>query len=716
MPILQNFCAISGQTPNLSKSSIIFSRNVDSQSKKEVKNFFPVNDLLPNMIYLGHPLIFNHSDRCKAYDFIINKFRAKLNKLKSNKLNHAGRLTYINSVLASIPIYYMSTILFTKNFIDKITAIVRKFWWAGVQDENASTSFHFRSWKDICRPKVEGGLGIRDLFTVNKSLILNAAWKIATGKNQFLSEVLKAKYYPNTSFWKSGNHSTKSAFWASVTSVKNVLLNNCIVQVHRGNSSIWSTPWCDIWKEIYDHIKLPVTVNNLPSRIADLWDSNNLTWNDEAIESIFDNHATNSIKKVKTVPSTDDDKIVWKPSKNGDCTAHNAFFYLNSLSRLQLPQQGPRSINQDNLNILNRVWKCKTIPPVIKTFIWRLIRRAIATGARANSLTEKIDKSCALCGAIENDVHLFFHCDFARSVWFSSTTPLLSSSLPNEEDGVQECLQKIINSKTPEDILTQVVTYLWFWKARNDRRFRQRNWSVLQVHLAVKAHIQTYNAALLKEQSQHLHRQNKNDNGTNEIREPNGSSHNSCQCRFTDGPEEVRCYTDASIDPGVSIDSPKEAGLGIHIQEVKTKVTYHFKIRISQATSVVMAEAAAIAFAANIASNLGYDKIIFYTDNQSLVNYLNGHTTSWLPSWDSKPFTQMFINCTTNRRSQVLKIPSSRNTIAHSLAKAAATSTTTSLSLMHSCNNAAHVNICPLKEALCNIHWDSVPTIAAYCC
>jgi hypothetical protein len=234
--ILQSFCAASGQTPNLNKSSIIFSRNVDIQSKNDVKNFFPVNDLLPNSIYLGHPLIFNHADRSKAYVFIINKFRGKLTRLKANKLNHAGRLTYINSILASIPIYYMSTILFSKNFIEKITSII--------------------------------------------------------------------------SFWVAGNHPTKSTFWASVTNIKKILVNNCIVQIHKGNSSIWSTPWCDIWKEIYNHMKLPVAVNSLPSHIDELWDSHNLSWNNDIINLIFDRQAAASINKVKTVPSNESDKII----------------------------------------------------------------------------------------------------------------------------------------------------------------------------------------------------------------------------------------------------------------------------------------------------------------------------------------------------------------------------------------------------------------------
>jgi len=281
--VLQAFCNASGQIPNLSKSSIMFSRNVDNRSRLDVKNVFPVADLSPNTIYLGHPLIFNHNDRSKAYDCILNKFRAKLTTLKANKLNHAGRLTYINSVLASIPIYYMSTILFSKTFISKITTIIRNFWWAGVQEDNASSSFHFRSWKDICRPKREGGLGVRDLLTVNRSLILHAAWNIVTGKNPFLTSILKAKYFPNTSFWLAHNNSIKSAFWSSVMQIKDILVHNCTIQIHRGDSSIWSRPWCSIWNEIHDHLNLPITIPNLPQRISDPWIPETQKWNNELI-------------------------------------------------------------------------------------------------------------------------------------------------------------------------------------------------------------------------------------------------------------------------------------------------------------------------------------------------------------------------------------------------------------------------------------------------
>ncbi|KAK8455493.1 hypothetical protein SEVIR_4G124801v4 [Setaria viridis] len=192
--------------------------------------------------HLGHPIIFSYKGRAQAYNFIFNKFRAKLTGIKANKLNHAGRITYINSVLASIPIYYMQNILFSRTFIGKINFILRRFWWQGVQEEDSTKPFYFRSWEDICQTKSVGGLGIRNLYTVNKSLVLHSAWLIASNNDPFLSAVLKAKYFPNTIFWRVACYGTRSAFWSSIMQVKHHLQEQCVLQIHKGNSNIWTDP------------------------------------------------------------------------------------------------------------------------------------------------------------------------------------------------------------------------------------------------------------------------------------------------------------------------------------------------------------------------------------------------------------------------------------------------------------------------------------------
>ncbi|XBJ09182.1 hypothetical protein VPH35_014303 [Triticum aestivum] len=158
--LIQAFCNRSGQIPNWNKSGIIFNKGVDSNIKQAIKSIFPVPDIDNNTIHLGHPLILLAKDRSTAYNFVIDKFKAKLPGYKANKLSHAARLTLINSVFASIPVYYMSNILFPKKFLSKLTSIIRNFWWTGVREECNSKSLCLRAWKDICSPKNEGGLGI----------------------------------------------------------------------------------------------------------------------------------------------------------------------------------------------------------------------------------------------------------------------------------------------------------------------------------------------------------------------------------------------------------------------------------------------------------------------------------------------------------------------------------------------------------------------------
>jgi hypothetical protein len=185
--VIDQFCQASGQTPNLSKSPILFSKNVHSTKVSSINAIFPVPTMNPIPFTLDILFFLVIRTQNRAYAFILNKFRSKLTNVKANKLNHAGRLTYINSVLVSIPVYYFSIVLFSKAFIGKITSIIRKLWWAGVQEDNATSPIPFRAWKDICQSKENGGLGIKDMHTVNRSLILNAAWRIATEKDEYLA-------------------------------------------------------------------------------------------------------------------------------------------------------------------------------------------------------------------------------------------------------------------------------------------------------------------------------------------------------------------------------------------------------------------------------------------------------------------------------------------------------------------------------------------------
>jgi len=209
------------------------------------------------------------------------------------------------------------------------------------------------------------------------------------------------------------------------------------------------------------------------------------------------------------------------------------------------------------------------------------------------------------------------------------------------------------------------MTYLWFiWKARNDFRFRKRQWSILQVHLAVQAHIHSSTTTLLSEQSQSCTKPQSPKKVPKSFQKPSS-------CRSGGDIDGFRCYTDASIDPDVSIDNPKSAGLGIVIQDNKANATHYIWLRINDITSVIMAKAAALAFAAAIISEMGIEETYFHTDNEMLVRYFNGEDCFWMPSWDSRPFTQKFINHTKHKRIQVLKIPRNKNYKAHKLARSA---------------------------------------------
>ena len=108
----------------------------------------------------------------------------------------------------------------------------------------------------------------------------------------------------------------KSIFWSPILRVKDILHGNCIYQIHKGKTCIWSQPWCHIWSNIHDHVNLPILQNPLPKVVADLWH----------IADTFSHDATNAILQVPTICSQENNILTWKPATKGTCTTRGISF------------------------------------------------------------------------------------------------------------------------------------------------------------------------------------------------------------------------------------------------------------------------------------------------------------------------------------------------------------------------------------------------------
>jgi hypothetical protein len=366
--ILQNFCNISGQTPNWSKSGIIFSKNVDALTYASIKNIFQVPNIDNNFVHLGHPLIIPGKNRNAAYNFVLDKFKLKLSTYKADHLSHAARLELIKSVFSSIPVYYMSNILFTKKFLAKIRAIIRNFWWTGIREENGSKGLCLRSWTDITCPKKEGGLGIRNLQAMNQGLLLMTAWRLADNKDSFLYSVLKSKYFADSSIWRPNVNTPKSAFWSSILKILPIIKDHAFYQISTGNISIWSTPWCEQWNNIYD--ALIIQDNNFvyPAQVKDLWIENRKKWNANLIDKLFQEPIATCIKQTNIIESQEEDILCWKITQAGKCSSKSA--YEACLQRLfDQGEPRPSQVSTQTIKLLDMIWKSKILLPESKFLV-----------------------------------------------------------------------------------------------------------------------------------------------------------------------------------------------------------------------------------------------------------------------------------------------------------------------------------------------------------
>lgn len=103
--------------------------------------------------------------KCKSvWNEIIQRFHQKLAGWNKTYLSKGQRLILIQSVLSSLPVYYLAMFQMPVVVAKEIERIIRKFLWGSC---NSTRKRSWISWSKVSLPKCRGGIGIKELKLVN---------------------------------------------------------------------------------------------------------------------------------------------------------------------------------------------------------------------------------------------------------------------------------------------------------------------------------------------------------------------------------------------------------------------------------------------------------------------------------------------------------------------------------------------------------------------
>ena len=132
--IISKYERASGQQVNLSKTEVVFSRNVDNGCRNEIVNVLGVKEVEKQEKYLGLPTIIGRSKEV-TFACIKERIWKKLQGWKEKLLSRPGKEVLIKAVVQAIPTYMMSVFCLPKSLIDDIHSLIARFWWGSKEGE-----------------------------------------------------------------------------------------------------------------------------------------------------------------------------------------------------------------------------------------------------------------------------------------------------------------------------------------------------------------------------------------------------------------------------------------------------------------------------------------------------------------------------------------------------------------------------------------------------
>ncbi|GKA85432.1 hypothetical protein Tco_0807086 [Tanacetum coccineum] len=177
MESLVEFKLTLGLIPSIPKSTAYFF-NVLNHTKVAILSIMPFSEGELPVKYLGVPLISSGllNRDCKI---LVEKAKNRIGDWKNKSLSFAGRLQLCKSVISSMHVFWASVLIIPKGIIYDIHQLIRGFLWCNGELKRGKAKI---AWDDICLPKSEGGLGLRNLEVFNFALMTTHIWNIISSK------------------------------------------------------------------------------------------------------------------------------------------------------------------------------------------------------------------------------------------------------------------------------------------------------------------------------------------------------------------------------------------------------------------------------------------------------------------------------------------------------------------------------------------------------
>jgi hypothetical protein len=247
--ILQTFASSTGLRVNYQKSSMM---PINLTPERLAHFAATMNCKIGSLpfTYLGLPLSIKKPS-LEYFLPIVQRVQSRLGGI-ADFLNYGGKLQMVKSVLASFPIFFMCCLDVPVTIKEQVIKYMRHCLWRKRTADVQAKGSALVSWKKICRPKDQGGLGVLNLDVQNKSLLLKNLDKFYNNLDIPWVNLIRDTYYDEDN--PPGIKMEGSFWWKAHLKLIDTYKAMARCTLGNGRSVLF---WTDLWGETCLHHKFP---------------------------------------------------------------------------------------------------------------------------------------------------------------------------------------------------------------------------------------------------------------------------------------------------------------------------------------------------------------------------------------------------------------------------------------------------------------------------